>query len=142
MLAINVHMEAHGPIFQHDGAPRSVNRSVQRAVEQLVSEGEQRLDALLQMRPAGVYLSVEEARKGQASTGFYRSHLHTLVNPMFGLIGDGGVVYGPWLEGISSRNATTRFKGYAVFRRVAQSLQSDAPRILQDHLNQAMKEIG
>ena len=32
-------------------------------------------------------------------------------------VNDRGVIYGPWLEGTSSRNQTTRFKGYAAFRR-------------------------
>jgi hypothetical protein len=32
------------------------------------------------------------------------------------------VIYGAWLEGTSSRNATTRFKGYRSFRRATQQL--------------------
>lgn len=32
-------------------------------------------------------------------------------------INDRGVIYGPWLEGTSSRNQATRFKGYAAFRK-------------------------
>jgi hypothetical protein len=32
-------------------------------------------------------------------------------------------VYGPWLEGVGSRNNTTRFKGYHAFRNAAQALQ-------------------
>lgn len=30
--------------------------------------------------------------------------------------------YGPWLEGVGSRNDTTRFKGYHSFRRAGQEL--------------------
>lgn len=36
---------------------------------------------------------------------------------------DNWVIYGPWLEGNGSRNATTRFKGYASYRRAAQALE-------------------
>lgn len=37
---------------------------------------------------------------------------------------DQGVVYGPWLEGVSSRNTNTRFKGYQSFRRATQLVNS------------------
>lgn len=40
-----------------------------------------------------------------------------------GMIHDRGIVYGPWLEGVSARNATSRFKGYHMFRRTKQYLQ-------------------
>ena len=41
------------------------------------------------------------------------------------VIHDRGIVYGPWLEGVGSRNATTRFKGYHMWRRTAQALVED-----------------
>jgi len=60
-------------------------------------------------------------------TGRYRSSIvSTRVNPS--RITDGGSVYGPWLEGTSSRNRTTRFKGYSTFRRTAQQLGATATR--------------
>lgn len=40
---------------------------------------------------------------------------------------DQGVIYGPWLEGVSSRNFSTRFKGYHSFRRAALALQAKVP---------------
>lgn len=43
------------------------------------------------------------------------------------LVHDRGVVYGGWLEGVSTRNAATRFKGYASFRRAYQTLERTAP---------------
>lgn len=39
---------------------------------------------------------------------------------------DRGIIYGPWLEGTSKRNQTTRFKGYASLRRAVQQLR---PRV-------------
>jgi hypothetical protein len=42
------------------------------------------------------------------------------------VVHDRGIIYGPWLEGVGSRNKTTRFKGYSSFRRAFQSL---IPRI-------------
>lgn len=38
------------------------------------------------------------------------------------VVHDRGIVYGPWLEGVSYRNQTTRFKGYHAFRRATQEL--------------------
>ena len=42
-------------------------------------------------------------------------------------VNDRGVVYGPWLEGTSSRNQTTRFKGYASFRRARETTRRAVP---------------
>ena len=47
------------------------------------------------------------------------------------VVHDRGVIYGPWLEGVSSRNASTRFKGYAAFRRATQRLRTKAPQLAQ-----------
>lgn len=33
------------------------------------------------------------------------------------IVHDRGIVYGPWLEGTSARNARSTFKGYASFRK-------------------------
>ena len=38
------------------------------------------------------------------------------------IIHDRRIVYGPWLEGVSRRNQTTRFKGYHSFRRATQAV--------------------
>jgi hypothetical protein len=37
------------------------------------------------------------------------------------------VVYGPWLEGVTSRNAATRYKGMHHYRRAGQQLERQAP---------------
>jgi len=43
---------------------------------------------------------------------------------------DRGIIYGPWLEGTSSRNSTTQFKGYASFRKATQATEQLAPAIV------------
>lgn len=59
-------------------------------------------------------------------TGYYESHVR-ISNSTHGLRvedgGNNGPVYGPWLEGVGSRNNTTRFKGYHAFRNAAHALQ-------------------
>ncbi len=57
-------------------------------------------------------------------------------------INDGGIVYGPWLEGVGSRNKETRFKGYATFRRVTQSLDQRAEGIAHRVVVPYIREMG
>jgi hypothetical protein len=46
------------------------------------------------------------------------------------------IVYGPWLEGVGSRNfPVTRFRGYSSFRKAAQTIEkSPFPQEEMDHL--------
>jgi hypothetical protein len=39
------------------------------------------------------------------------------------------VVYGAWIEGVGSRNARSRFKGYFLFRRAATALNAALPNV-------------
>jgi hypothetical protein len=65
-------------------------------------------------------------RSFRTPTGYYESNV-TIHNSEGGQEvwdgGMGGPVYGPWLEGVGSRNNTTRFKGYHAFRNAAQALE-------------------
>lgn len=55
------------------------------------------------------------------------------------VVHDRGIVYGPWLEGTSRRNSTTRFKGYHSFRKATAAVQKQAQdianRVLDRHIN-------
>lgn len=57
-------------------------------------------------------------------TGYYRSHIVTDRQSDDSAVHDSNVVYGPWLEGVGSRNKSSRFKGYATFRRVSQQISA------------------
>lgn len=66
-------------------------------------------------------------REFKHPTGFYESNVR-IHNVAGGAeVWDGGragPVYGPWLEGIGSRNfPVTRFKGYHAFRKAATALE-------------------
>ncbi len=68
-------------------------------------------------------------------TGHYRSRIdYTLRSDEIVEIHDSGVIYGPWLEGVSTRNATTRFKGYATFRKTLQDLEQKVDRLVEPDL--------
>lgn len=56
---------------------------------------------------------------------------------------DSGVVWSPWLEGSSKRNASTRFKGYHPFRDVRRQLQDGKAQEIADKLvEQAVEQMG
>jgi hypothetical protein len=68
-------------------------------------------------------------------TGFYESRVqHTMAGDQ-GFVHDSNVIYGPWLEGTGSRNATTRFKGYHTFRLVTQRIDARCVDIAQGVLD-------
>lgn len=53
-----------------------------------------------------------------------------------------GVTWGPWLEGTSERNSSTKFRGYHLFRKTRQQLQKMAPGVAQEQLEKLMPGIG
>lgn len=66
-------------------------------------------------------------------TGYYESHIR--LEPSKGghwEVNDGGMIYGPWLEGTGSRNSpVTRFPGYFTFRIVSERVNERAPGIAE-----------
>lgn len=75
-------------------------------------------------------------------TGYYESRIQTDLRGDDARVSDGGVVYGPWLEGTGSRNRTTRFRGYASFRRALQAIDAQAERIAEPHVARACRELS
>lgn len=139
-MRIGMKVSTSGPVFSGE-ANRLLEKAAQEAVQELVEMGEQRLDEKLRPRPAGVFLSVQQAQRGKASTGNYRRNVHGMVKRLIGTITDGGVVYGPWLEGISRRNQTTRFKGYAQFRKTRDFLQGKSRKVLEKHIRRFVRRM-
>lgn len=62
-------------------------------------------------------------------TPYYRLQVEAQPERPGWKITDQGVIYGPWLEGTSHRNQTTRFKGYATFRRTVQEINTRAGNV-------------
>lgn len=66
----------------------------------------------------------------QNPTGYYQSQIHIERQVDSLVVTDTPVIYGPWLEGVGSRNyPVTRFKGYATFRLVGQGVDQDSALI-------------
>ena len=55
---------------------------------------------------------------------------------------DKGVTWGPWLEGVSKRNESTRFKGYRLFRKTRQELNRKAAEIGQREMDKVIGAMG
>lgn len=122
MDSIRIDVSTRGPMF--DGRARSVvNAYVNRLERNLAEEG--------------VAIVREELGKVlQHPTGYYESRITVERG---NLITDGGVVYGPWLAGVGSRNfPETRFMGYPHWIRARLRLrerkQGIAERLLRRYV--------
>ena len=62
-------------------------------------------------------------------TGRYLRNIGVIADSRGIAFTDSGIAYGPWLEGLDSRNKTSRFRGYQSFRRARQKLEGDAAAI-------------
>ena len=137
---MTISVKNEGPIFD-SRAPLAINKAVQETVEELVNFAESEMHTVATMRPRGVFKSPAQAGAA-ASTGNYRRNIHGRRTGLHGRVDDNKVIYGPWLEGTGSRNQTTRFKGYGLWRRVAQRVQKRAPDILKKKLKRAQAALG
>lgn len=50
-------------------------------------------------------------------------------------------LYGPWLEGTSTRNTSTRFKGYRMFKLTRGRLRKNVGPLVQELFEQAVRKL-
>jgi hypothetical protein len=74
-------------------------------------------------------------------TPYYETQITVNQRGRERVVHDRGIVYGPWLEGTSERNRSTRFKGYASFRRARQTLAGKARAIVEASLRRSLRGI-
>jgi hypothetical protein len=85
--------------------------------------------------------------ESSAPTGAWARAIRTRVAAAVGglkawEVHDSDIIYGPWLEGVGSRNyPTTRFRGYSTFRKVAQQIERKAPRMLTTETRRMVKDL-
>lgn len=80
-------------------------------------------------------------------TGAYQSHVNIARRDKDLVVNDGwpgsGLVYGPWLEGVGSRNSpVTRFPGYHALRRAAELVERDVPQIAAQIVDKYVAEAN
>lgn len=106
-----------GPLF--DGRVEAdVPHAIQEALDQVAGQG-----------LADVHMNLDTSIRHP--TPYYETQIRVEAAGNDRSVNDRGIIYGPWLEGVGSRNITTHFKGYASFRRAAQSLEHKAQGLTQ-----------
>ena len=105
-------VDTSGPLFdgRYERAVEDFRDEMKEEIgSQALADLHEELDHRIQ-NPTPYY---ETQVRGEREGADYRVH-------------DSDVVYGPWLEGVGSRNATTRFKGYHHWRRTRQLIEGKA----------------
>lgn len=77
----------------------------------------------------------------QHPTPYYETQI---IAQMLGgsmVVHDRDIVYGPWLEGVSQRNATTSFKGYHAFETARDNVQKTATATADRIITETLKGL-
>jgi len=79
-------------------------------------------------------------------TGRYQEHMQVAKRDGADVVTDGwpasGLQYGPWLEGLGSRNRTTRFKGYWNLKRAYEYALSNWQAVAQPIVDKWMVKLN
>lgn len=111
-----------GPIFTQgtqvvlDAACRDIERDVTAETRRLVKLYGQIRFRYEHSRPPGRW---QDAIRSEARAGYH-------------VVTDGGIIYGHWLNGTGSRNLTTRFKGYFMWRKAFQAMERSGARAIAE----------
>lgn len=89
-------------------------------------------------------LRISEARTFKHPTGWYESHTRAREQAFStAIVDDANIVYGPWLEGIGSRNfPKTRFRGYHLYYKEWQRLDASVARIIGPVTRRFIEEMN
>jgi hypothetical protein len=122
----------HGPLF--DGRAG-------RMVDHMCTEVQQDIAEL-----ALDTWQLNAERTFKEPTGRYQEHMQVAKRDNADVVTDGwpgsGLQYGPWLEGLGSRNRTTRFKGYWNLKRAFETTQRYWRRVAQPRVDKWVAEIN
>ena len=72
-------------------------------------------------------------------TGRWNAAVRARVIANVHIISDSRIVYGRWIEGVSRRNFTSRFKGYKVFRQTLAEVRVRAPEIVRASIMERLR---
>ena len=155
-MTTSIGVTTTGPLFV-GGLPQRVLRAATRDFLQDTVETGERL-VVGQLRSGHGWITGNYARsivgevgvaigRGKPAkkvSGAYKSSSVSDIprDSMHAVIYDSGVVYGPWLEGVGTRNQTTRFRGYHMFRRARTQLNSTARQRAEKHLRRHLRKLN
>lgn len=131
MIAVTVSL--HGPVAE-GYAPQIVDDYVHDAVWDVAGQGLADVNTTLNasIQHPTPYYETQTTLNWGASSGGVSAIVH-----------DRGIIYGPWLEGIGSRNAPkTSFKGYHAFEKGAIALNDgQALRVAESTMRRYLPKL-
>lgn len=118
-MHVRLHVTKSGGLF--DGrAERSVADFLEDSQREVAAQASSEVHRILDAR----------IRK---PTPYYETQITTERQANDVVVHDRGVIYGPWLEGVGSRNyPVTRFKGYHAFRLATQAVERQVGRLVRE----------
>lgn len=128
MPQIEIDASAVGPLF-NGGGPPAVKQFLREAMDDVSAQARSEVMQILD-------------RRIRHPTPYYETQItREKVSDDLFTVHDRDVVYGPWLEGTSERNRTTRFKGYAAFRKGMQAVQAKVPQLTAATLQRCIARL-
>lgn len=122
---LNLEVDTNGPFFT--GAyQKELMQALDDAKKDVAELGMNRIEDRVSARS-------KNSRGGYA--GSLRTEIVKPFNDQRIHLAYPAVVYGPWIEGTSSRNNTTRFRGYKVFRLTKNWLRKQATPLMQEKID-------
>lgn len=133
-ITVSTQVNVRGPLF--DGRDVPILRRFNEDAKQLVAKaGEEQIRQRVTRRakhptgkPGGhfaVGVVTKDFAKGRTITAEYPQ-----------------ILRGPWLEGVSVRNQSTRFKGWRMFRLTRAWLRKNVGPLVHDRFEQALRELN
>lgn len=129
-----VSFEFKGPVF--DGRAAA-------ALEQMTAE----IQSEVAKRAEDTWQSYMDASFRTQSPNGYQSHVNIAKRERDLVVSDGwpesGLEYGPWLEGVGSRNSpVTRFPGYFALRRAAIQVDGEVDEVAKPIVDKYVAEVN
>lgn len=127
MARSDVDVRESGPLFNGTAA-----RAARAGAAQVADE----------VAEAGADMLRDATSVFRQPTGHYKGSVRTDRARDRAVITDGGIVYGPWLEGSADRNKGSSFKGYRIWRRTRQRLDRAARPIAETAMHPYVRMMG
>jgi hypothetical protein len=127
---MGIEIEFRGPLF--DGrAERAMERAADEARDDIAAYAEERV-------------LMGTSANFKTRTPYYETRVTTTrVSSEVSLVNDQGVIYGPWLEGVGSRNRERPgFPGYHFWRTAKQAVAARGPQIAEAAVRRRLPEMG
>jgi hypothetical protein len=125
---IDIKVKKEGPLF--DGrAQAAVTRFTRDSTKVLTQVGTD-------------MVKLKYGARIRVNTGTFLGRITGEVSGTIGRIYTKYILYGYWLEGVGSQNATTRFKGYWAYAETFLELDSRSLEILKPLIDKMIREMG